>query len=279
MIVGTVALLLCLAMECDAGRRARAVKAPPPPGRKKGPGVPKYVCLDGLKPLTRSTANSYYCSWTIAGYSNELRVMERCDNDVRCSGYDYSDKSNWGRTCRDPKSRYEQRSGPKGGSYGYKLCEKTIPGEWGKWTSFTPCSASCNGGTKRRSRVCHKTTTTIYASPCKGDGEQNVPCSLIRCPRDGVWKSWGAWSSCSGGKRTRTRKCSYPLFGGVRKCDPSPQNRARRQSESCNGKDQVMSENDATKKEQTELDVTDTSLSDFDTRFKAVEDSVQKELW
>jgi len=63
-------------------------------------------------------------------------------------------------------------------------------------------------------RTCN--TTSL---PCVGLNYQTESCnSSISCPVDGVWGSWGTYStctaSCGSGIQTRTRLCSNQSNGG-----------------------------------------------------------------
>jgi hypothetical protein len=48
---------------------------------------------------------------------------------------------------------------------------------------------------------------------------------LMKCPVDGYWEDWQAWSNCSAecgdGVRKRRRECVEPLYGGL-PCPGSP---------------------------------------------------------
>jgi len=95
-----------------------------------------------------------------------------------------------------------------------------------KWTSWTTCSATCDGGEKQRKR-------TILQEPkhggfaCKEALVETHECGRDPCigprPLDcvlGDWKEWGACSSCKG-ERTRFRKIlAYPEHGGLG-CPPA----------------------------------------------------------
>ena len=76
---------------------------------------------------------------------------------------------------------------------------------WGNWS---PCNASCNSGTRSRTRVCPP------GIDCRPDqfGSALVStelCQTNSCP--GVWGAWGEYNDCSrtcgGGSRMRTRSC------------------------------------------------------------------------
>ena len=45
-----------------------------------------------------------------------------------------------GKKCSDYKVRF--------------CCQKETPSQWGKWSDWTQCSATCGGGTRTRDRKC-----------------------------------------------------------------------------------------------------------------------------
>ena len=65
--------------------------------------------------------NSYYCSarngGTIRG--SEQQVINRCNSDPRCTGYDYRKVGNYGHLCRQTSYPGSSRK-----CCGYKLCGK-----------------------------------------------------------------------------------------------------------------------------------------------------------
>ncbi|CAE8692431.1 unnamed protein product, partial [Polarella glacialis] len=78
-------------------------------------------------------------------------------------------------------------------------CE-VVDCKWGDWDSWTVCSQSCDGGTKRRERV-------VLTSPQHGGRLCDAlaksmlsPCNIMSCDEaclNGLWGGWGMWTECS----------------------------------------------------------------------------------
>jgi len=85
--------------------------------------------------------------------------------------------------------------------------------EWGDWSEYSACSASCGYATKRRERTCTSPESSDETIPCQGPTEY-VQCELADCPVDGVWSAWSEFSECSSScgpaTRRRERTCSHP---------------------------------------------------------------------
>ena len=85
---------------------------------------------------------------------------------------------------------------------------------WGDWSSYSPCSKTCGGGEKERTRQCDNPTPSNGGAGCLGTSSERSNCNPQTCPRDGKWGSWGSWSTCSktcdDGWKTRTRLCDNP---------------------------------------------------------------------
>ncbi|XP_071963186.1 uncharacterized protein [Antedon mediterranea] len=79
----------------------------------------------------------------------------------------------------------------------------TFVSNWGSWSEWGDCSATCGTATKTRSREC---TTT----DCIGDSTEELSCDLDGCSNE--WGSWSEWSDCSAtcgtATKTRSRECA-----------------------------------------------------------------------
>lgn len=57
-----------------------------------------------------------------------------------------------------------------------------VDGEWGPYSAFTPCTASCGNGTKTRIRQCDNPAPKYGGNPCVGEPEDTTHCYERPCP-------------------------------------------------------------------------------------------------
>jgi len=101
-------------------------------------------------------------------------------------------------------------------------CEsKSVDCSFSVWTSWSQCSASCDGGQKYHSRTLDAHAAR-FGYGCHGRLEEVTPCNTMVCtaPLDCKYGDWARWSSCSkscdGGQKSRSRTVSqYPMLGGA----------------------------------------------------------------
>ena len=119
-----------------------------------------------------------------------------------------------------------------------KLVNCPINGDWTIWTSWSSCSATCDGGEKTRYRTCTNPAPQFGGNDCQGDLGETVACNTNPCPIKGGFSLWSSWSECSvtcgRGIKTRVRKCDNPVpqFGG-RFCIGKAQQRFRCNAGKC----------------------------------------------
>ncbi|XP_062505321.1 A disintegrin and metalloproteinase with thrombospondin motifs adt-1-like isoform X3 [Corticium candelabrum] len=104
-----------------------------------------------------------------------------------------------------------------------------LDGGWGTWMSWSTCTATCNGGTQSRSRLCNNPKPQFGGLECPGHGSEDNPCGTSNCPVHGGWSSWTQYSKCSksclGGLQCKYRYCNNPTprYGG-NTCSGEPRN-------------------------------------------------------
>lgn len=112
----------------------------------------------------------------------------------------------------------------KGSGEEWKRCKTPpcpIDGGWSDWGNWTRCSVTCRNGTQIRTRTCTNPPPQFNGKECQGKLEDGRSCmEQEKCPIDGGWGDWSAWSGCSLtcgiGTRQRERKCDSPKpqYGG-----------------------------------------------------------------
>ncbi|XP_020613183.1 mucin-like protein [Orbicella faveolata] len=96
-----------------------------------------------------------------------------------------------------------------------------VNGGWSNWGPWGGCSLSCGSGVQSRTRTCTNPPPANAGVDCQGDSSLTQACNTNKCPVNGGWSNWGAWSSCSvtcgGGVQRRSRPCTNPPTrnGGV----------------------------------------------------------------
>ena len=58
----------------------------------------------------------------------------------------------------------------------------SVDGGWSDWLPWSPCSASCEGGTQNTSRECTNPPPNDYGQPCHGEKTKQEPCNSQDCP-------------------------------------------------------------------------------------------------
>ncbi|XP_063431053.1 uncharacterized protein LOC134713693 [Mytilus trossulus] len=92
-----------------------------------------------------------------------------------------------------------------------------VDGNWADWAAWSACSVTCDSGSgsQIRTRSCTDPAPANNGLDCTGDSSETQSCSsVIPCPIDGNWGSWGVWTdcmvSCGTGEINRTRECDNP---------------------------------------------------------------------
>ncbi|KAJ7370527.1 Hemicentin-1 [Desmophyllum pertusum] len=164
------------------------------------------------------TWNTIECA--VDGLWTEWRDWEPCS--VSCGGGIQTSR----RSCTNPEPAFGGAD-CEGDSVRSQSCNKKgcpVDANWSKWSSFTPCTLSCGGGTHKRSRTCTNPPPKFDGEDCIGESDEVQPCNILPCPVNGGWSPFGRWGSCSltcgGGIQDRLRACNNPLpaFGGT-PCD------------------------------------------------------------
>lgn len=59
---------------------------------------------------------------------------------------------------------------------------ESVNGNWGTWSYWNTCSATCNKGTQRRNRNCDSPAPSASGLGCSGRSSQTKPCLIKGCP-------------------------------------------------------------------------------------------------
>ncbi|KAG8556198.1 hypothetical protein GDO81_017962 [Engystomops pustulosus] len=129
------------------------------------------------------------------------------------------------RECSNPAPQYGGHK-CEGKEYENEFCNGDlcpVHGSWGPWSSWGACSRTCNGGQMRRYRACDNPAPSNSGRGCSGADTEMHKCNTNKCPSDGNWGPWEAWSKCSatcgGGQQIRTRLCKHvEESNSVRSC-------------------------------------------------------------
>ena len=125
------------------------------------------------------------------------------------------------RNCTNPRPAHGGRDCRRlGDAFDIASCNThpcPVHGNYTVWSEFTPCSATCNNGTKTRARTCNNPTPMHNGRNCSqlGPDSETHDCFLRHCPIDGGYGTWTSFSECStscgeDGYQIRTRQCDSP---------------------------------------------------------------------
>ncbi|XP_048737006.2 sushi, von Willebrand factor type A, EGF and pentraxin domain-containing protein 1-like isoform X2 [Ostrea edulis] len=132
--------------------------------------------------------NSFVCNCMNGFTGNTCQTKPNFCTGTPCvnSGTCQSNESNF--TCICPTG------------YLGKRCEtKIVNGGWSEWTGYTTCSASCNVGTKNRTRECNNPPPGPGGIPCNPQlSSETVSCNSDPCPVcPPLQKGFGSTSNCT----------------------------------------------------------------------------------
>ncbi|XP_012940871.1 SCO-spondin [Aplysia californica] len=202
------------------------------------------TCGPGTRIRTRECNNP---APSLTGKTCVGESMDRkdCFNPDCCVNGNWGMWTSWGQcpvTCgRSQVSRSRQCSNPPpnhcgqtcpGNPYETKneYCgPEPVNGNWAMWQQWSPCTRTCDFGTRTRIRTCTNPAPNACGMSCPGSASEEAGCNNPSCLRcvDGNWASWGPWSNCpvTCGDSTvsRSRTCSNPPPNGCgRECFGDP---------------------------------------------------------
>lgn len=130
-----------------------------------------------------------------------------------------SNAANGGRVCDDPNLDYQESA--------CNTHSCPIDCQWEGWGAWTPCTASCGGGSITRAR---DKVHELYAggASCPGGATETQACQTHPCPIDCEVQEWTEWGNCTedcgGGERTRNKEILIPDQHGGAPCPPTEEN-------------------------------------------------------
>ncbi|XP_057306646.1 coadhesin-like [Hydractinia symbiolongicarpus] len=128
--------------------------------------------------LTRAKGYKYFgLQFYGECWTGPSEMFYRDGKSEKCIGVDF-------RSCDDVAET--ECVGKQFTNYIYRLEEETkneekIPGGWSDWSSWTACSAKCNGGMRSRERVCNNPEPQNGGANCEGEAEDAEGCNEEAC--------------------------------------------------------------------------------------------------
>lgn len=95
-----------------------------------------------------------------------------------------------------------------------KSCSVTN-GNWGQWSIWSSCTATCRFGVKSRHRNCNNPEPSVGGKQCDGRYSEITNCDSRFCRlKIGNWGKWGSWRGCQNAfldhvTLQRNRLCEY----------------------------------------------------------------------
>ncbi|KAG8536291.1 hypothetical protein GDO81_026710, partial [Engystomops pustulosus] len=94
-------------------------------------------------------------------------------------------------------------------------------GGWSEWSEWSPCSVTCESGTRKRTRECNNPSPKC-GGHCDGHNQETELCDTQRiCPTHGSWGNWGHWNPCSSSCITEGSGI-FPTQPRFRECNNPP---------------------------------------------------------
>ncbi|XP_040264776.1 hemicentin-1 isoform X1 [Bufo bufo] len=210
--------------------RMRVCNNPPPSfdgSPCEGQDTQTQICSDRQCPVDGKW--SAWGSWTSCSLSCGGGLRQRfrdCSNPVPQYG---------GHKCEGKEHESEFCNGD--------LCP--VHGNWGPWSAWGACSRTCSGGQMRRYRACDNPAPSNSGRGCTGADTDIHKCNSNKCPVDGNWGPWEAWSKCSatcgGGQQIRTRLCRHFVESNiVRSCPGDSTQLLKCNVQACQGRAQFI---------------------------------------
>eukprot|EP00929_Paragymnodinium_shiwhaense_P050191 TRINITY_DN25294_c0_g2_i1.p1 TRINITY_DN25294_c0_g2~~TRINITY_DN25294_c0_g2_i1.p1 ORF type:complete len:1607 (+),score=365.13 TRINITY_DN25294_c0_g2_i1:131-4951(+) len=206
-------------------------------------------CGGGLSTRTRRPeVMANVCGVAAEGKAREVHfcnVGVQCEDSLDCKLAEWGEWTGCSSTCTgvQTRSRHIARYGKGLGNFCTGSLRDTRPCEPGahsplcggeasidcalsSWSSWTDCSATCDGGEQGRVRQIDE-MPQYGGKPCDGGLSEVRECGRSRChgptPTNcafGDWEAWGACSKC-GGQRKRFRHVKVYAKHDGKDCDPT----------------------------------------------------------
>lgn len=127
----------------------------------------------------------------------EINSLYECNNAVSTGKPGWSSWSDFGPcsiNCKKIRQRFCTSSNKDvdcpGQSYGVESqevvcppqeCKAPVDGHWGRWSSWSACSKTCDNGKTVRTRKCDDPIPANSGKPCPGHDKQQKACTVRRC--------------------------------------------------------------------------------------------------
>uniref|UniRef100_A0A915DA13 Apple domain-containing protein n=1 Tax=Ditylenchus dipsaci TaxID=166011 RepID=A0A915DA13_9BILA len=171
-----------------------------------GERIRKRECINGSERDCPGPADEHLlCSTHNCPSWNEWSGWSQCSTTC----------GNDGSKLRQRECRYEGLPSTEcaGPAQDQSPCQQEACPRWTKWSSWSPCTATCGHGQQQRNRDCEP-----RGFGCTGGDREIRFCQLAVCPYYDQWGEWGGCSvSCGIGTCERRRRCHKddPLHGAV----------------------------------------------------------------